>query len=110
VDAEKAKADALAIMVDGAHGLTPGVLHYSMAAFQNYPNPVVAPRCWFTGPGQRGDTVTGGYGPEAEDRLFEQIDWPIDGYRLFELGVFIGPGNSGMSRSFESEQLAFNNK
>ena len=31
-----------------------------------------------------------GYDQAYEDRLFEQIDWPTDGYRLFEIGHFIG--------------------
>ena len=31
-----------------------------------------------------------GYDQDYEDRLFEEIDWPSDGYRLFEIGHFIG--------------------
>ena len=31
-----------------------------------------------------------GYDQAYEDRLFEQIGWPTDGYRLFEIGHFIG--------------------
>ena len=31
-----------------------------------------------------------GYDQEAEDHLFSRIGWPIDGYRLFEIGHFIG--------------------
>ena len=31
-----------------------------------------------------------GYDQAYEDALFEQIAWPTDGYRLFEIGHFIG--------------------
>ena len=32
-----------------------------------------------------------GYDRDQEDRLLRQIGWPADGYRLFEIGHFIGP-------------------
>ena len=31
-----------------------------------------------------------GYDEGYEDRLFEQIEWPVDGYQLFDIGHFIG--------------------
>ena len=31
-----------------------------------------------------------GYDQAFEDDLFDEIDWPADGYRLFEIGHFIG--------------------
>ena len=34
--------------------------------------------------------MAGGYDQELEDLLFAEIDWPTDGYRLFEIGHFIG--------------------
>ena len=45
---------------------------------------------WYVGPGQQPDVVEKGYDVEYEDRLFESIEWPTDGYRLFEIGHFIG--------------------
>ena len=101
----RAKGEALCIMIDGAHTLTPGILRYAMKAFAIYPNPVVAPRFWFTGPGQQGDTVQAGYDAEAEDKLFDSIGWPADGYRMFEIGVFISPNADWMSNFFESNCL-----
>ena len=37
-----------------------------------------------------------GYGTEAEDQLLASIDFPRDGYRLFEIGTPLpaGPGNA----------------
>jgi glycosyltransferase involved in cell wall biosynthesis len=103
--AARARGDVLCIMIDGAHVLTPGILRYAMKAFAIYANPVVASRYWFTGPGQQGETVQTGYDAQAEDRLFERIGWPDDGYRMFEIGVFITPLADWMSYFFESNCL-----
>jgi cephalosporin hydroxylase/GT2 family glycosyltransferase len=84
------RGEALALMIDGAHVLTPGVLHFGMKALRTYDPAVVATQQWFVGPGQQGDAQQAGYEQRAEDRLFESIDWPADGYRLFEIGHFIG--------------------
>ena len=34
-----------------------------------------------------------GYDEPYEDELFDKIAWPSDGYRLFEIGHFIGDGD-----------------
>jgi cephalosporin hydroxylase len=80
----------LALMIDGAHLLTPGVLHYGMFGLDTYEPAVVLAKHWYLGPGQQPITVAGGYDQKLEDQLFAEIDWPTDGYRLFEIGHFIG--------------------
>jgi cephalosporin hydroxylase/GT2 family glycosyltransferase len=85
-----ARGEALALMIDGAHVLTPRVLHFGMKALRSYEPAVVATQQWYVGPGQQGDAQQAGYDQRAEDRLFATIDWPADGYRLFEIGHFIG--------------------
>jgi cephalosporin hydroxylase len=82
--------DNLALMIDGAHLLTPGVLHYGMFGLTTYAPAVVIAKHWYLGPGQQPVTVAGGYDQEFEDQLFAEVDWPSDGYRLFEIGHFIG--------------------
>ncbi len=84
------RGEALALMIDGAHVLSPGVLHFGMKALRIYEPAVVATQQWYVGPGQQGDAQQAGYDQRAEDRLFASIDWPADGYRLFEIGHFIG--------------------
>jgi cephalosporin hydroxylase len=84
------RGEALALMIDGAHVLSPGVLHFGMKALRIYEPAVVATQQWYVGPGQQGDAQHAGYDQRAEDRLFASIDWPVDGYRLFEIGHFIG--------------------
>jgi cephalosporin hydroxylase/GT2 family glycosyltransferase len=85
-----ARGEALALMIDGAHVLTPGVLTFGMKALHTYAPAVVATQQWYVGPGQQGDAQHAGYDQGVEDRLFARIDWPVDGYRLFEIGHFIG--------------------
>ena len=64
---------AVALMVDGAHVLTPRVLHYGMTGLRNYQPAVVATQAWYVGPGQQGDAMRFGYDQAVEDALFEQI-------------------------------------
>jgi cephalosporin hydroxylase len=85
-----ARGESLALMIDGAHVLTPGVLHHGMLALRSYAPAVVATQQWYIGPGQQGDAQQAGYDQQVEDKLFERIQWPTDGYRLFEISHFIG--------------------
>jgi cephalosporin hydroxylase len=85
-----ARGRAVALMIDGAHVLTPGVLAEGMVALEAYPPAVVATQQWYVGPGQQPDMVDAGYDERQEDALFERIAWPDDGYRLFDVGHFIG--------------------
>jgi cephalosporin hydroxylase len=79
-----------ALMIDGAHVLTPRVLHFGMAGLATYEPAIVATQQWYVGPGQQADLVGEGYDQGFEDRLFDEINWPADGYRLFDIGHFIG--------------------
>lgn len=102
----KARGNLLGIMIDGAHILTPGVLHHAMNAFKIFPNPIIATRYWFLGPGQQWHTVQNGYSKDEEDKLLLSIDWPENGYRLFEIGVFIFEDKTNwLQKPFESNCL-----
>jgi cephalosporin hydroxylase len=80
----------VALMVDGAHVVTPGLIREAMTGITAYEPAVVAVQPWHVGPGQQGDTMRSGYDQAAEDELFEGIAWPTDGYRLFEISHFQG--------------------
>jgi cephalosporin hydroxylase len=86
----RSRGAAVAVMIDGAHVLTPGVFRHALTALRTYEPAVVAVQHWYVGPGQQGDAQQAGYDQEIEDRLFSGISWPTDGYRLFEIGHFIG--------------------
>ena len=81
---------SLALMIDGAHVLTPGVLRFGMQGLATYGVAIVATQQWYVGPGQQGEAMDDGYDQAYEDRLFERIKWPVNGYRLFEIGHFVG--------------------
>jgi hypothetical protein len=55
--------------------------------FQARPNPLVLAAPFFLGPGPQMRTIAEGYDEAREDQLLSDIDWPSDGYRLFEIGV-----------------------
>jgi hypothetical protein len=84
---ERARGEVLAIMLDGAHMLTPRVLFFGLSPFRYHSNPVVSTPPFFLGPGAQPDTVPQGYNAAQEDRLLRDIRWPEDGYRLFDIGV-----------------------
>jgi cephalosporin hydroxylase/GT2 family glycosyltransferase len=85
-----ARGENIALMIDGAHVLTPGVLHHAMLALTAYEPAVVAVQQWYVGPGQQPEMSRAAYDQGVEDKLFDRIEWPGDGYRLFEIGHFIG--------------------
>jgi cephalosporin hydroxylase len=88
---KEARGKAVALMIDGAHVLTPGVLHYGSLGLEAYAPAVVSTQQWYVGPGQQVEVmVDGQYDQAYEDTLFERIAWPTDGYRLFDIGHFIG--------------------
>jgi len=80
--AAQAKGRYLAIMIDGAHVLSPGVFREVWDAVDDTPEAVVALRQWFVGGDQRW-LSSAGYTRSQEDILFDKIAWPQDGYRLF---------------------------
>jgi cephalosporin hydroxylase len=82
--------ETFALMIDGAHVLTPGVLRFGISGMRTYEPAIVATQQWFVGPGEQGDMIAEGYDQDLEDQLFDRIKWPTDGYRLFDIGHFIG--------------------
>ena len=84
--AAQARGTHLAVMIDGAHLLTPGALREAWEAVTEAPDAVVALRPWFVGGDQRW-LASVGYTRAQEDMLFDKIAWPADGYRLFDVGA-----------------------
>ncbi len=86
----EARGRSFALMIDGAHVLTPSVLHFGLKGLATYEPAIVVTQQWYIGPGQQGDAMDNGYDEAYEDRLFDSIRWPNAGHRLFEIGHFIG--------------------
>jgi cephalosporin hydroxylase len=100
--ASKARGRYLAIMIDGAHLLTPGIFHEAVKAWKEDADSVVAIRHWFVGGDQRW-LASAGYTRSMEDKLFERIRWPTNGYEMFRIAAPIGespePWFDGLSES-----------
>lgn len=84
--ARQAKGRYLAIMIDGAHLLSPGVFREAWDAIDGAPEAIVGFRPWFIGGDQRWLSAAG-YTREQEDILFDKIYWPENGYKLFRIGT-----------------------
>lgn len=84
--AATARGRYLAIMIDGAHILSPGVLRETFDTLADAPDAIVALRQWSVGGDQR-FFASQGYTREQEDILFDRIAWPTDGYRLFGISM-----------------------
>jgi glycosyltransferase involved in cell wall biosynthesis len=108
--AKQSTGDVLCFMIDGAHILTPGVFKMALGAFAAFDEPVVAVRYFFLGPGEQNETILEGYTKAEEDRLLESIQWPEDGFRLFEIGAPLQgdvPNMTWFNKMIESNCLFF---
>ena len=83
------------ISIDGARIFSPGIIKYSLIAFKAYANPVISTLGWHLGPDIQGRSMQNGYDQDVEDKLLQSINWPEDGYRLFEISVLAGSSVDG---------------
>ncbi|MGB1141117.1 MAG: glycosyltransferase family 2 protein [Halioglobus sp.] len=106
---EQAQGEILCLMIDGAHLLTPGVFKMALASYAAYDGPVVvATRYFWMGPESQNLSISKGYNKQVEDQLLESINWPEDGYRLFEVGAPLLQKDehiNWLNRMFESNCL-----
>jgi len=93
--ASQAAGSHVCIMVDGARMLTPSVVSYMLAATRLHPGAVVALPGYHLGPKLQQKSMLEGYCNEVEAELLASIDWPNDGYRLFEISCLSGTSGSG---------------
>ena len=106
--ARQAAGEIVCLMIDGAHLLTPGVFKLMLTAFRAFDQPVVGTRYFYMGPDEQNTSIAAGYDKAEEDRLLRVIDWPHDGYRLFEVGAPLRAGPdviSWINKMFESNCL-----
>jgi hypothetical protein len=80
-----ARGSRIAVLIDGARIASPGLCDRALAAMRLADDVFVATMGFHLGHEVQQVSLTKSYGPEAEDRLLAQIEWPRDGYRLFEI-------------------------
>jgi hypothetical protein len=91
----KARGNVIGVMIDGARMVTPGLLHFAKVGAQLYPYPVVTTLGWYLGFDHQRWSVDAGYDEAQEDALLASVDWPKDGYRLFEIASLDGSSIDG---------------
>jgi tetratricopeptide (TPR) repeat protein len=102
-----ARGGVIGVMIDGARLVTPGLLHFARHGVRLYERAVVATLGWHLGfdTNQR-LAMDAGYDKAREDGLLASIDWPNDGYRLFEISALDGSSINGwLSLNGESNAL-----
>lgn len=105
---EQVTGQLVCLMIDGAHILSPGVFRMALSAHRAFDDPVVAIRYFYLGMEEQTVSVAKGYDRLAEDKLLERIQWPEDGYRLFEISTPLRSGARKLTwfnRMFESNCL-----
>lgn len=91
----QANGDYVAIMIDGARMLSPGVVRSTHDAIALAAQPVIAVLGLHLGPAHQRVTVEQGYSKHVENQLLDSIDWPAHGYKLFEISSWGGSCASG---------------
>ncbi len=88
----------LALLVDGARMLTPGVVANILAARSLSRTSVVSVPGYHLGKRLHQDAVLDGYGADEEQAALRALDWRADGYRLFDMAVLSASCGNGFLR------------
>ncbi len=105
--ADKSTGRYIAVCVDGARIMSPGVLHLMRLAVRLHGSPIVATLAWHLGSKPQGRAIADGYNQQVEDALLETVDWRNDGYKLFDIAVLAPSSKDGWFLPFaESNCLA----
>ncbi|TPN38855.1 glycosyltransferase [Mesorhizobium sp. B2-3-3] len=82
-----ARGDKIGVMIDGARIVTPGLVHFARIGLDMASTAVVAAPGWYLGSDIQANAPANSYTRAIEDSLLQSIQWPEDGYRLFEIGT-----------------------
>ena len=91
----QARADHVAILIDGARMLSPGVVAQTLAALRADPEAAVSAPGYHLGHELQQVAVNSGHDAAADAALLDGIGWPADGYRLFDIAVLSGSCRQG---------------
>ncbi len=85
---KQARGSHLALMIDGARMASPGLIRTLLDASGIDENAVIAVPGYHLGRVVQQEALQEGYDEAEESRLLESIEWPKDGYRLFDIACF----------------------
>ncbi|MDB4261715.1 glycosyltransferase, partial [bacterium] len=93
--ASKARGDNICVLIDGARILTPGVIKNMILAHRLGDKTVVSMPGYHLGEELQQEAVKSGYSTTTEKQLLSSINWPQNGYRLFEISCLNGSSGLG---------------
>lgn len=96
--ARLARGRYLAIMVDGARMVTPGVISATLDALGTARRPVVSVPGYHLGDRLHPEAALLGYSTEQEQQMLAEMAWWEDGYRLFDRAVLSASCRDGFLR------------
>lgn len=85
-----AAGDYVAVMIDGARMLSPGVVRGAADAVKLAEQPVVAVLGLHLGPAHQRTSIEQGYSKDVEDALLAEVNWRHNGYGLFGVSSWGG--------------------
>jgi hypothetical protein len=88
----------IALLIDGARMVTPGVVKNLLRGHRLQPESVVTAPGYHLGRQLQQRSVEQGYGVVEESRLLASIEWPRNGYSLFDIACFSGSCAAGLFR------------
>ncbi len=93
--ASQARGEYLGVLIDGARIVTPGMLQLALDCLRGFPRAVVGTLGFHLGPDVQIRAHLHGYDRRVEDENLAGIDWPADGYRLFEIAALAASSREG---------------
>lgn len=90
-----ARAPIVCPVIDGARMASPGLLSSALKALKISDQAFVASIGYHLGSKLQQEAVDEGYNQAVEDELIRSINWPQDGYKLFEICAPAGSARSG---------------
>lgn len=93
--ARTATGRSIALCIDGARMLSPGIIAGMLAGLRMFAAPVVATLAWHLGPKGQNESIMEGYDQAEEDRLLDTVDWQVDGYELFRVAALAASSAKG---------------
>lgn len=94
--ASKARGENICLMIDGARLLTPGIVKNIILGHRLNNKAIVTVPGYHLGSELQQEAVGNGYSIEIEHEMMSSIDWPEQGYRLFDIACFSGSCSRGI--------------
>jgi hypothetical protein len=95
---QQSQGEILGLVIDGARMASPGLVEHVLKASLTHPRAVVAVPGYHLGDTVQQEAMNHGYNEDVEASLLKNIDWPANGYQLFDIACFSRSGGQGFFR------------